>query len=90
LKILSFAGHTNSAGPSGALMRIFVLPYSGDLFERADEVVRHAVAVLHSSQIVSAREGGILNGRAVVLIDAEEVPEALVTLEQAGWRAAVN
>jgi hypothetical protein len=71
-------------------MRVFVLPYSGELFERADEVVRHAVAVLHSSRIVSAREGGILNGRAVILIDPEEVPEALVTLKQAGWRAAVN
>jgi len=71
-------------------MRIFVLPYSGELFERADEVVRHAVALLHSSQIASAREGGLLNGRPVVLIDPEEVPEALVMLEQAGWRAALN
>jgi hypothetical protein len=66
-------------------MRIFVLPYTGDLFERADEVARQAVSVLHSSQILSARDG-----RAALLIDPEEVPEALETLEQAGWRVAVN
>jgi hypothetical protein len=71
-------------------MRIFVLPYSGDLFERADEVVKDAISVLHSSRILSARDGGIINGRAAVLIDPEEVPEALEILEQAGWRAAVN
>jgi hypothetical protein len=58
-------------------MRIFVLPSSGELFERADEVIRQAVSVLRTSRIQSAREGGILNGRAVVLIDPEEVPEAL-------------
>jgi hypothetical protein len=34
--------------------------------------------------------GGTLNGRAVVSIDTEEVAEALATLNQAGWRAAVN
>jgi hypothetical protein len=71
-------------------MRIFVLPYTGDLFERADEVARQAVNVLQSSQILSARDGGIVNGRAALLIDPEEVPEALETLEQAGWRVAVN
>jgi hypothetical protein len=71
-------------------MRIFVLPYTGDLFERADEVARQAVNVLHSSQILSARDGGIVDGRAALLIDPEEVPEALETLEQAGWRVAVN
>ena len=71
-------------------MRIFVLPYTGDLFERADEVARQAVSVLHSSQILSARDGGIVDGRAALLIDPEEVPEALETLEQAGWRVAVN
>jgi hypothetical protein len=71
-------------------MRVFILPYSGDLFERADEVIRDAVGIMRSSRILSAREGGILNGRAIVLIDPEEVPEALQRLKQAGWRAAVN
>jgi hypothetical protein len=71
-------------------VRIFILPYTGDLLERADEVAGQAVSVLHSSQILSARDGGIVDGRAALLIDPEEVPEALETLEQAGWRVAVN
>ena len=71
-------------------MRGFVLPAIGDLFDRADEVIRDAVKILRSSQILSAREGGTFNGRAVVLIDPEEVPDAIVTLEAAGWRTSVN
>jgi hypothetical protein len=71
-------------------MRIFILPYSGDLFERADEVIRQAVSSLHAARIQSAREGGILNGRAVVLIDAAEASEAVATLNRVGWRAIVS
>jgi hypothetical protein len=71
-------------------MRIFVLPYSDESLDRPDEVIRRAVSILRTSRIMSAREGGILNGRAVVLIDAEEVPEALARLDQAGWRAKMN
>ena len=58
-------------------MRIFISPISGDLLERADQVVRHAVSILRSSRILSAHEGGTINERAVVLVDAAEVSDAL-------------
>jgi hypothetical protein len=71
-------------------MRIFISSPSGDLLERADQVVRHAVTVLHSSLILSAREGGTINNCAVVLVDAAEVSEALASLQGAGLHAFMN
>jgi hypothetical protein len=71
-------------------MRIFIAPPSGDLLQRADQVVRHAVCILHSSRILSAHEGGTINERAVVLVDAAEVSDALAVLISAGLRASIN
>jgi hypothetical protein len=71
-------------------MRIFISPPSGDLLERADEFVRHAFTILHSSRILSARVGGTINDRAVVLVDATEVSDALATLVSAWLRAFMN
>ena len=71
-------------------MRIFILPPSGDLLEPADHVVRHAISILHSARVLSAREGGTIGDRAVVLVDATEAPQALATHQGAGLRASID
>jgi hypothetical protein len=71
-------------------MRIFVEVTLSDPSDQLDEIVRQAVAVLRAGRIQSAREGGAVNGRAVVLVDAAEIPEARVKLAEAGMRAAID
>ena len=51
------------------------LQYSGDLLEWADEVIRDAVNILRANS--GLVKGDTPNGRAVSLINREEVPEAL-------------
>lgn len=68
-------------------MRIFVQPRNGDSFDRT---IGQAVEILQKANIPSAQAGGTINGSAVVLIDPEEIPEALATLERAEMRATVN
>jgi hypothetical protein len=68
-------------------MRIFVLPRNGDSFDRT---VRRAVEILHAANIISARPGGTINDRAVVLIDPEDILEAMATLQREGVLATAN
>jgi hypothetical protein len=71
-------------------MRIFVEVTLSDPSDQLDEIVRQAVAVLRARRIQSAREGGAVNGRTVVLVDAAEIPEARVKLTEAGTRATID
>jgi hypothetical protein len=71
-------------------VRIFVeLPFS-DPSDQLDGVVRQAVAILRDGRIQSAREGGAINGRAVVRVDAADLPEARARLAEAGMRTAID
>jgi hypothetical protein len=63
-------------------MRIFVQPRNGDSFK---QVVRHAVDILHDAHIGSAQPDD-----SAVLVDAEDLTDALSTLEQASVRARTN
>lgn len=65
----------------GATLRIFVLPHDGDSF---DKTIRRAVEILHSANIMSAHAGGTINDRAVVLIDPEDILEAMAILRREG------
>jgi hypothetical protein len=71
----------------GVAMKIFVQPRSGDSFDRT---VRHAVEILLAANIQSAQAGGTINQRAVVLIDPDDIPEAMATLERDGLRVTVT
>jgi hypothetical protein len=55
-----------------------------------DQSVRLAHEVLRTSNIFSARVGGIMNDRAVLLVAAADVPQALAALIKAGMRAVVE
>ena len=68
-------------------MRISIQPRNGDSFDR---VVRKAVSILQQAAIASAQVGSSIDNRRVVLIDLEDLPEALTMLKQAGLRATVN
>ena len=52
---------------------------------RPESVRRSSEASIHS-----ARGGGMINDRPFVLIDAQDVPEAMVVLRKAGVRAVVE
>ena len=71
-------------------MRIFVELSLSDPSDQLDEMVRQAVAILRDCRIQSAREGGAINGRAVVLVDAADLPEARARLAEAGMRTAID
>jgi hypothetical protein len=64
-------------------MRIFI-ELIADRSDQPDEVVRQAVAILREGNVQSAREGGAINGRAVVLIAAADILEARARLSDAG------
>ena len=65
-------------------MRILVESTLSDLSNQLDEIVRQTVAILRDGRIQSVREGGAINGRAVVLVDAADLPEARARLAEAG------
>ena len=71
-------------------MRIFVELSLSDPSDQLDEIVRQAVAILHDGRIQSTREGGAINGHAVVLVDAADIPEARARLAEAGMRTAID
>ena len=68
-------------------MRIFVQPHNGTSFGR---VVIRAIKLLHDANIQSAHAGHTVNGHVIVLLDPEDVPDALATLEWAGLRSSVG
>jgi hypothetical protein len=66
-------------------MRIFIQPpHAGG---SVDQSVRTANELLHRSNIFSARPGGAINDRGVVLVEATEIARALAVLRKAGMRA---
>ena len=68
-------------------MRICVQPRMGDSFDRT---VRNAVEILHTANILSARASATIDGRSVLLVDPEDLSEAMATLERDGLRATVT
>lgn len=52
-----------------------------------DDIARRAFAILREANIYGPRAGGTINDRAVILIDAQHVPEVLAALRKAGMRA---
>jgi hypothetical protein len=65
------------------LVKIYVQPRKGDSFQRA---VLRAVSILRDAEISSAKAGG----SDTLLIDPEDTPVALATLERAGVRARID
>jgi hypothetical protein len=66
--------------------RIFVQAPRGRSFHN---IAQEAHDILRKAGI-TARLGGIVNGQGVVLVDLEDVSEALKTLTLAGLRAAAE
>jgi hypothetical protein len=79
--------HSGCSGRGLVAMRIFVQPCSGDSF---DLTIRNAVEILQTANILSARAGGTMNDRAVVLIDSEEILKAIALLAGQGLRASLT
>jgi hypothetical protein len=69
-------------------MRVFIQPRN--LSGTVDQTIRQALEILREAGIQSAREGGSINDRAIVLVAPKEIPEALTVLGNAGIRAAVE
>jgi hypothetical protein len=67
--------------------RIFVQAPRGRSFHN---IAQEAHDILRKAGITSARLGGIVSGQGVVLVDLEDVSEALKTLTLAGLRAAAE
>jgi hypothetical protein len=65
-------------------MRIFIQDHNAS----PEESVRQALDILIKAGIYSAEGGGTINDRALILIDAAHVPEAVAALNKAGMRAA--
>lgn len=55
-----------------------------------DQAVRQALGVLITEGIYSAEGGGTINDRALILVDAAHVPEAIAALSRAGMRPTVG
>jgi hypothetical protein len=69
-------------------MRIYIQPppVNGSI----DGSLQTAHEILHSSAITSARLGGVIHDRGVILIEAYDVTKALAVLKQAGLRAILD
>jgi hypothetical protein len=67
-------------------MRIFVQ----DDNTPAEQSVRQALDILLDAGIYSAEGGGTISDRAVILIDAAHVPNAIAALNKAGVRAVLE
>jgi hypothetical protein len=63
-------------------MKIRVQPRNGDSFRRT---VERALITLGEAEIISAQAG---DSDGTLLVDPEEMPEALAALEKSGVRAA--
>jgi hypothetical protein len=67
-------------------MRIFVQQDNTP----AEQSVRQALDILLDARIYCAEGGGTINDRAVILIDAAHVPNAIEALNKAGLRALLE
>ena len=68
-------------------MRIF-LDLPGDA--PIEGVIIRACDILHINKIYSARPGGFVNDRPVVLVDDSEAAQAVIVLEKAGIKAVTG
>jgi hypothetical protein len=55
-----------------------------------EQTVRQALDTLIAAGIYSVEGGGTINDRALILVDAVHVPEAIAALSKAGMRAAIG
>jgi len=69
-------------------MRIYIQP--PHLNGSTEGSLRTVHEILHRLAITSARPGGIINDRGVILIEACDVTKALAVLKQAGLRAVLD
>jgi hypothetical protein len=69
-------------------MRIFVNQPEGN--NAAFDIVQRAFDILHNSGVYSARVGGFVNDRGVVLVDLSDTPRALLVLTRAGLQAVAD
>jgi hypothetical protein len=65
-------------------MRILIQPRNGDSFER---VVNNAIKILQDCHIASSKGG---DDRPAVVIEADDLPLVLETLERAMFRVVVT
>jgi len=65
-------------------MRILIQPRNGDSFER---VVNNAIKILQDCHIASSKGG---DDRPAVVIEADDLPLVLETLERARFRGVVT
>lgn len=69
-------------------MRIFLLPR--DRNSPRHELLRRACETLRLSLILSARVGGVVDGRPVLLVDEPDAPKAVAVLKRSGIEAATD
>jgi hypothetical protein len=69
-------------------MRIFLLRPEPE--SPPDRLVLRACEVLRHSLILSARVGGVVSGRPVVLVAEPDVPYAVAVLKRAGIEAVTH
>jgi len=69
-------------------MRIFLLPPDRD--SSPEKLAIRACKTLRFSLILSARVGGIINDRSVVLVADPDVPHAVTVLKGSGIEAATD
>jgi hypothetical protein len=67
-------------------MRIFIQDHNSS----PELTVRRALDILLKAGIYRTDGGGIINDRALVLVDPAHVPEAVAALNKAGMRAAIG
>lgn len=67
-------------------MRVFVQDHKLS----PEQSVRHALDILINAGIYTAEGGGTINDRALILVNAAHVPEAIVALNKAGMRVIIG
>lgn len=71
-------------------MRIFLRPPDQNSSSSLAELLRCACETLRISLISSARIGGIVDGRPVLLVDEPDVPKAVAVLKKSGIEAMTD
>ncbi len=69
-------------------MRLFLLPRDRNF--QHHELLRRAYEILRLSLILSARIGGIVDDRPVLLVDEPDVPQAVKVLKKSGIEAVTD
>jgi hypothetical protein len=69
-------------------MLIFLMSRDGNF--SVQELMRRAYETLRLSLILSARVGGIVDGRPVVFVDDLDVPKAVAVLKRSGIEAVTD